>query len=57
MERCWFAGVKCNMKAEGVSKFEGGGGWTRGAQGRRLRRCGGGDLIGVYRGIVTRVFL
>ncbi len=27
MERCWFAGVKCDMKAEGI-KFEGGGGWT-----------------------------
>jgi hypothetical protein len=44
MERCWFAGVKCNMKAEGV-KFEGGG-WIRGARGRRWRRCGGGELVG-----------
>jgi hypothetical protein len=45
MERCWFAGVKCDMKAEGV-RFKGGGGWTQGAWGLRWRRCGGGDLIG-----------
>ncbi len=45
MEQCWFAGFKCDMKVEGVD-FEGGGGWTLGAWGRRWRRCGGGGLIG-----------
>ncbi len=45
MNSCRFAGVKCDMKAEGVN-IEGGGCWARGARGRRWRRCGGGDLIG-----------
>jgi hypothetical protein len=45
MKSCWFAGVKCDMKTEGVN-IEGGGCWARGARGQRSRRCGGGDLIG-----------
>jgi len=45
MKSCWFAGVKCDMKAEGVN-IEGGGCWARGARGRRWRRCEEGDLIG-----------
>ncbi len=42
MERCWFAGVKYDMKELGVQPKRQG----RCARGRRWRRCGGGDLIG-----------
>ncbi len=45
MKSCWFAGVKCNMKAVG-DNIKGEGCWALGAWGRRWRRCGGVDLIG-----------